>query len=189
MNLNNAAALILIILIAYYLGHFAQALGNLLSKLFPNVEELMLSGNHSDGIPNTILEAVRLKISETFDVEVSELKPEWVYAICDETVMQNGVSLDREVYQYREGFYRGMGISLLLFSLSIIIRGIVPGAFFRISGADQSINCTIVLFIFFISLGGSILSYLRYLRFGRYRVKQAIMGFLVLTVKRNLNEG
>ncbi len=171
---------VLVLLLAYFSGHIAQALGNLFIKLFPSVESIVLAKGKAGSFPESIIESAKSKASTLLGIDLKDINSETLFSICDEVVVQYGVVEDRDVYQYREGFYRGFAVSFLLFSLSLIVRTMVSGASLKLSNALRPISWYIFLFFIVLSLVCSLLSFLRYRRFARYRVRRAIIGFLSL---------
>jgi len=171
---------ILILLIAYLMGHMTQALGNLLMKAFTSPENAVLSKGTADGLPDILLQSTKTKASRMLGIDLKDINPEWLFKICDETVVQSGTFSDREVFQYREGFYRGLVVSLVLLFLSLIIRAKIPGASIKISGMSSPISGIVLVFFIIIVFTGILLTFFRYRRFARHRVTQAVIGFLVL---------
>jgi len=171
---------VLILLLAYFSGHIVQALGNLLIEPFFSTKSLAFSKSRADSLPDALVQSAKSKASAMLGVDLKDISPEWLYRICDETVVQCGAIGDREVYQYREGFYRGLTVSFLMLFLSLVVRTAVPGTSLKLSDTLQAINGLVLLFFILISLAGSLLAFLRYRRFARYRVIQAIIGFLAL---------
>src|SRR5205823_494539 len=104
------------------LGHAAQALGNLM----PSAEDSFL------GSSSIVPEAVRLQAiqaaSDILKTKSGELKPVWVFKLLDEYVLQYGKEGDREVFIYREGFYRGAAVALFFLSGTLVIRMLIPGS-------------------------------------------------------------
>jgi len=165
---------LLFLLLAFLAGHLAQSLGNILGKFSLSTEELVLS------MPYNIVYSAKSKVSSMLDVDIKYLSLESLFKICDEAVVQHGKSENREMYIYHEGFYRGLTISFLAFSLSLSFRTLFPGASIMILDTLQPISWTVLWFFILISLAGSLLAFFRYRRFAEYRVTRAILGFLTL---------
>ena len=66
--------------------------------------------------------------AELLNVPPNELKARWVCRTLDEYGLQEGEAGDRNIFVYREGFYRGTSIALLFLCLTLFARMIVPGA-------------------------------------------------------------
>jgi len=94
-------------------------------------------------------------------------------ALC-EAVAQGGASGDdRDMYIYREGFYRGMGFLLLTLVLALLARALIPGAAFTPGETPQPIPTTAFWFFGILCAAAALLSYERFRRFGGYKVQQA----------------
>ncbi len=169
-----------LLLLAYFFGHLNQALGNLLTKVFRSPEEVVLSKGQSGSMPYHLVHGAKTRASALVGIDLSEIKPEWLFRICDEMLVQRGVCTDREIYQYREGFYRGLIVSFFALTVSLIVRTVIPGASLKLAGSVQAMTTPELLFFILLSASGVWLSFRRYRRFSRYRVSHAIIGFLVL---------
>lgn len=180
-------AWVFIILASYFLGHLAQALANCTIGRHPQKEDLFLTQGRAESIPDALLQRATSKIAEMFGVAPEEVSREFLYRICDEIVAQGGNREDREIYQYREGFYRGLTIPLVMLGFSLFMRAAIKGASLNLSGVVWPIGraelCTLAL----MSFAGSWLSFLRYRRFARYSVTQAVIGFLAYALDKGLS--
>jgi|SRR5437667_4698302 len=113
-------------------------------------------------------------------IDLKDISPEWLFRICDETLVQRGICTDREIYQYREGFYRGTMVSFLVLAVTLMVRAVIPGTSLMIATFVQVISAPALVFFIILSLAGAWLAFQRYRRFSIYRVTHAIFGFLVL---------
>jgi len=169
-----------LLLLAYFFGHLNQALGNLLTKILRSPEETVLSKGQSGSMPHHLVHIAQTRASALLGIDLSEINPEWLFRICDETLVQRGVCTDREIYQYREGFYRGLTVSFFALTVSLMVRTVIPGASLKLGSSVQAMNTPELLFFILLSASGVWLAFRRYSRFSRYRVSHAIIGFLVL---------
>ena len=195
---------------SYVFGHMTQAVANILfqklsPRLFQKVEDLMLPAEESNqpatqgwlskvkqltGGTNSLSEKAvssakskaRKMINEERDPEKEIMDSALLYLISDETVAQWGVTNDRDIYIYREGFYRGLTISFLLLFVVLVTIAVVPKASINISESRPIGRLTLFIFAL-ISLIASALSFYRYRRFASYKVKQAVLGFLAIQQK------
>lgn len=165
---------------AYIVGHLTQAIANWVTKLFPSTERKVLSAEGEGDLPAALIESVTSKVSSMTQIPPEDVEPELLYEVCGETVAQSGETGDRDLYIYREGFYRGLAVACAMLFLALVVRMLVPGTALNLSGTLQPLNIYMVLFVASLSLIGAVLSFGRYRRFGRYRVNQAVIGFLVL---------
>lgn len=172
------------LLLAYFSGHIVQALGNLLANLLPCLETSVISREGTCIVPEFLVESAKREVGAMLGFDVKDMASEWLLTICDETVAQRGVR-DRDIYQSREGFYRGLAVSFLALFLSLVARTSVPGTSVRLSGSLQVVSGSTLLFFILFSLAGTLLAFFRYRRFARYRITQAIVGFLVLRARNS----
>ncbi|MBZ5696771.1 MAG: hypothetical protein LAN36_15605 [Acidobacteriia bacterium] len=102
---------IAVTLASYILGHAVQGIAN---ACFPSVERSVLDSQHGSA-PHWMREraqhAARAILGVTSEIP-SQLEPRWVFRALDEYALQNGKDGDREIFVYREGFYRGTALSL-----------------------------------------------------------------------------
>jgi len=141
---------VVILLIGYFFGHMAHAIGNLCMKLFKSPEETFLSTNQSGSMPQSIIDAAKSRANKIIGVEVKDLTSECLFRICDESIAQYSSSPDRDIYQYREGFYRGLWVSFFLLSLSLVIRIWFSGTVLNIANAG-GVRSIFFAFGFFVS--------------------------------------
>lgn len=104
-----------------------------------------------------------------------------MFALMDQADVQLGGRSEREIFQYREGFYRGATVGFGLLFLGLVLRLVVTGPAVRI----DSVNYQLPLGPLYLAMIGSIaatwLSFRRFKRFGRYRVERALAAFIVLS--------
>jgi len=112
--------------------------------------------------------------------ELPTINEEWLYRLCAEAVNQRGKPGDRNVYVYREGFYRGLWVAFLLIFVSLCLRHSVPTANIQIRETIYDINYGLIPFSIPVTFVFSVMCFSRYRRFGKYRVSQGMLGFLTL---------
>lgn len=164
----------------YVLGHAVQALGN---KLLRKTEESALEMESS---PEVRIPA-RKAAASILKQDEEGLKAKWVYRVLDEYAVQNGIAGDRDMFIYREGFYRGTCVALFLATISLVIRAAVPGS--SVVYANWSVNVAWNEFAVSIGIVGGLgfLFYQRYCRFVQYRITRAALAALVLIDKKSSN--
>jgi len=133
-------------------------------------------------MPAPLRDRAKDKASKMLGLTADELDGAWLYSICDEALAQRGQVQDREVYIYREGFYRSLAIALSLLCISLLASVWRTLAFGDVSTAalGVSLGWPDLLAFAGVSAAGAWLACRRYVRFGCYRVRQAVTGFLVL---------
>ncbi len=173
-------ASVLFLLLAYVAGHLAQALGNQVERVSSSAEDRVLAGPSAGALPPSLVEAAKHKASRLVQVDADSISAKWLSRICNTAIAQRADYGDRDVYIYREGFYRGLAVSFLALSLALVGRAAVPGAVLHIAGQIRPVPAYLLLVLAGLSLAASWLMFQRYRRFGDYRVTHAIVSFLTL---------
>lgn len=176
----------LVVLLAYFSGHMAQAMGNALVSCIKSVKCSKTLLWQVERIPEPIMTMARVSAVSRFGAGANDMDAIWLYRLCDAGVAQFGCVEDRELYQHREGFYRGLTISFLMLALALAVRMIVPSASFLVEQKTLIVPIAAMTFLALISLIGAVLSFLRYRRFYSYRVTSAMLGFIILSKKKEL---
>jgi hypothetical protein len=170
---------IAIFMVAYIFGHFVQAITNLpLKKKDYQPEHCFFTQDPT--IPSAIKSVLNERAREAAGLGQGEqLTAKIIYDIADHTVLQYGKTDTRDTYIYREGFYRGMTMGLLLFAIGCFVHMIDSASSIRVFGVIIDItrwqlflNGSIAVVMMFLSFG-------RYKRFANYRVKYALYSFLI----------
>ncbi len=163
----------LIAIASYLLGHAAQAVAN---RILRRIERSALA---MQGVPWMPERAVQTA-SELLGVQLDKIEPAWVYRALDEYAVQTGKSGDRDMFVYREGFYRASSVTLFFLSLTLLIRMIVPGAsiqftrwLFPVSWLELLTTAVVASLVAWLFLQ-------RYRRFADYRVTRAVLSALVI---------
>ena len=127
-----------------------------------------------------MLERAVQTASELLGVQLDKIEPAWVYRALDEYAVQTGKSGDRDMFVYREGFYRASSVTLFFLSLTLLIRMIVPGAsiqftrwLFPVSWLELLTTAVVASLVAWLFLQ-------RYKRFADYRVTRAVLSALVI---------
>ncbi len=194
---------LLILFFSYLNGHLVQALANWI--LHPYGEAQFLLRKTSENI----IIAVALKIKDLFNIELGKGKDpksnsesenplkntendqisqkydiHLMYQICRSGLNQYGNTSLREIYLYRESFYRGTTISTGLFTLSLIIFLFTGPPKIELS-PNNPINISIYLLILMIITSLIFIFFMinRYMRFARYRAEETLLGFVASTFK------
>lgn len=175
---------IIFVVMSYVAGHMAQAVGNLITWVRPSTEELVLgsTSTHKGRLSESLVNACKAKAKEALSVDLTNENANWVYRFCDDAVIRSGKVGERDIYIYREGFYRGILIAMLTFAvatLALIVR------LFWVEGHKLKTpkwDITQGQLVFFLLLWSvwAWLAFQRYRRFGEYRITHALLGFLTV---------
>src|SRR5438445_169723 len=112
-----------IVFTSYLLGHAVQAVGNLL-----------LNGAEDDalGVNGTLPEEIRKRAADLsaklLTLNSEKLSPVWIFKALDEQSVQTDKTGDRDMFVYREGFYRGGAIALFFLTVTLLVRSWFPGS-------------------------------------------------------------
>jgi hypothetical protein len=162
---------------AYLAGHLAQALGNQLEKLSKARgrldEELPLSPE--------LEKMVRQAASDRFGEHAKTLAASELFHLCDQTLVHNCSPGEREIFTYREGFYRGNSVALTFVSLALIIRLVCVPAIVVISGTGHKLYRGPLALAAVLTGVGAWLCYRRFLRFAEHRCRSCFLRFLALS--------
>jgi hypothetical protein len=110
------------IVLVYFGGHMAQSLGNVTERLFRPIEEIVLEGPEGPyRLADQVITACKTKAKDSLKVDADTIKAKWLYRLCDDAVLRSGKLGEREVYIYREGFYRGSAIAFTLLASSTLL--------------------------------------------------------------------
>ncbi len=171
---------VLFAILAYVAGHLCQAIGNQLQRLSSSSEQRTLEGRGDGALPESMVDAARQKAADLVGVRPDTLTSRWLFRICNTAIAQRGDYGDRDVYIYREGFYRGLAVAFLALGASLVLRAVTPGAALDITGAVRPVGWPVWLFLAALSLGASWLMFKRFQRFADYSVTHAVVSFLTL---------
>jgi len=157
---------------AYLLGHMAQAMANLMPRVFPEGVSLAHTRGDDKGF-RELLAAAKRKLAKRLEEQPSRLTDSAVIAISTRAAkLCSGAAVD-EVYEHREGFYRGLAVSSSLVACSLAF-GAVRGI--KVEIPEQHVVETWGLLATAGLLAGcSVLAGLRYRRFAVRRVHQALL--------------
>ena len=161
---------------AYLAGHLGQGIGNFIEKL-PSVKrkietDLPLSAELS--------QLLRDAVAARFGERARSLNPKDLALLCDQALICAGSPGEREIFVYREGFYRGNCVALALLGLTLMLRLVCSPAVIYVADARIEIHRSQLALAAVIAAFGTWLSFLRYLRFGRHKNAACLARFLAL---------
>lgn len=161
--------------VSYLIGHLVQGIGN---KFLPGAEDAALGAKGF--IPAEIREAGRTRAAQLIGVAPTSVDPGSLFRFTDEYSLQKGLVGDRDIFVYREGFYKGCTISLAMLSIALFFRGIFAGTAIKMPTYIYSISRMQVFTTSILVAIATGVCKQRFHRFGAYRVSRALFAFLAL---------
>lgn len=170
------------VIAAYIVGHLVQAVANLVferASLMPKayVAWMWMPKDLRSGIVKKLdltapEEGARAPDKEKFALDA--------YELCDIVVTQNAnAGGDRQVYQYREGFYRGLTVAFFGGFVAVLLRALHNGQAVIGPHAQHIVTGWEYLVALAVLATAAWLSYHRYLRFFDYKLHNAFGSFAV----------
>lgn len=167
----------ILVVVSYYCGHVLQDISR---SWFKNPDESVLDKPKSDLLP--IVQCARQKIAAALDVNPSEgLSGSALVRVSDEVALQYGQPGDRDVFVYREGFYRGSIAAFLLLDVALLVRCIVPGSALRLPPPNSDVSRGQLIFLMSVVSCGLFFLARRYRHFAALRVMRGILAFVSLS--------
>lgn len=175
---------ITLLAIFYILGHSIQAVANatLTKTWHPELEVLKKMSEDLDEDIKTLRRRI-LGVKCTHTVNSGEAKV--ICRIADHAVLQYGKTDARDVYVYREGYYRAMSLSLPVLALGCLLRASPPPSEpICLFGLEIVFDSPFLLMLGAFSLVATLLHWGRYKRFAKYRIRYALYScFLMISGK------
>ena len=176
----TAPVWIAVAVIAYLFGHMVQAVANLLMKGFTKTPDLVLKPKSALSAPVQMIELATSKAAKILELPAgSTMSTDELYEICDHFVQQKCNTATRDIYVYREGFYRGICIGFVFLSLSLLLRVAASNSTMVIAHNTLHFSHAQIIVLFVVCAFFAWLSFTRFRRFGQYLVKNALYCFLV----------
>jgi hypothetical protein len=177
-----------LLVVVYVFGHFLQAIMNqILAMVNAWQPECRAFNDLTEEMQSVLQKEVREAVgveAQPVDGKQSEgKKPSWdpklFYDIADHYVLQHGKTETRDVYVYREGFYRGMTPGLLLFGLGCLFRMHGTRASLNVSGTLLVLQPWVLFWTGVIAIATAAWSFERFRRFAGYKINYAFYSFLI----------
>src|SRR5260370_17952176 len=84
----------------------------------------------SKGVEGLLRSAMRTR----FGKAVESIKPRELFALCDQALLHHDSPGEREIFVYREGFYRGSSVALAILAVALAIRMVHAPAVLAVLG-------------------------------------------------------
>jgi hypothetical protein len=167
----------LLLVLAYFAGHLVQAVGNVFSDLVEHPEERVF-GDRADASCKALVKEAHSLIYGSLGI--TNIAPIWIYRVCDAVVLQCGTTNEREIFVYREGFYRGASVSFGILTLALLVRALTGNAFLMWNGIQFGVPRSLLFGLVSLAAVSCALMIFRFHRFAQHRVKHALIGFLLI---------
>jgi hypothetical protein len=162
---------IAIFVCSYILGHLVQAVANMIPWLRPKSYDALAWTQHETTTPAKL--GLHRRDGEDHGAYASR-----AFEAADIVVAQRGNTDDRQIYQYREGFYRGLTMSFALALVAVIVRALHDGdAFIAQHHFITSGEYAFAASLLFVA---ALLSHHRYLRFSAFKLHNTFVAFALL---------
>lgn len=162
---------------AYLAGHLGQALGNLLEKVSPGRRNLDKKLPLSPELGKEVVHALAGRFGE----QIKTLDAKEMFHLCDQTLVHCGSLGEREIFTYREGFYRGNAVALTSVSFALAVRLVCVPVMVSIGGKGLAIHRAPLVLAALLCGVSAWLCYARFLRFAEHRYKSCFLRFLALS--------
>jgi|SRR5207302_5944388 hypothetical protein len=162
---------------AYLAGHVGQALGNLLEKLSKARGKLDTELPLSPEMAKLFIQEVVTRFGE----QARQLKANELFHLCDQTLVHNCSPGEREIFTYREGFYRGNAVALSFVTLALVARLVSAPALVVLLGRGFELHRGPLAFAAVLTSVGACLCYSRFLRFAKHRYTSCLLRFLAFS--------
>lgn len=171
---------IVLLMLSYLLGHGVQAILNVASHRVPFLAEATLIGRIEVTRPQ-VMEAARNKAHVVLGIPSdTPLDVAIVCEVADHFLQQKGKTETRDVYIYREGFYRGLAVALVVLAVGAILRTLNAPGELAAFGVSIPVDRPSLLTVAVLAIVMAALSTMRFLRFATYRIKNSLYGFVMI---------
>ncbi len=133
-----------------------------------------------DWFPNDIVQSARVHASRLTGIEPTKITNELLFGFCDETLAQAGQIGDREIYQYRAGFYKSMSMALIVSAIAIIVCIVHPGIKAEHSGHIFQLTRVQYAALLMVLLGILTFYIRKYYWFAQHRARRAVLAFILI---------
>ena len=170
-------AIISLLFAAYLAGHLGQALGNLLEKASPGRSDLDKKLPLSRELGKEVVDALASRFGE----HTKTLGPKELFHLCDQALVHGGSLGEREIFTYREGFYRGNAVALTCVSFTLAVRLVFVPVMVSIEGKILAIHRAPLALAVVLTGISAWLCYARFLRFAEHRYRSCFLRFLAFS--------
>jgi len=170
-----------VLLFAYLLGHSVQAVANLVLRF--KDDELLCKGSADS--KRILLETAHRLAGAQLGVETGKLAFKEFFRYMDEYAVQSGATAERDMFTYREGFYRGNAVAVGLLAIVVAVRIPFGGVVIQVSSNLFNASRGELGFLAAVLAAVSFMCFRRFRRFSEYRVNKVLNAFIVSATLNN----
>lgn len=123
---------------------------------------------------------LRKSVEKHFGAGVAQISAKDIFVLCDQALLHHGSNGEREIFIYREGFYRGSSVALAFLGLALLVRMLHSPVAISVGCRFVDLHRSQIFLAACFSGFGAWLAYRRYLRFREYKIKTCLLRFLAL---------
>lgn len=174
---------IALLVLSYLLGHGVQAIANVAVHRMPFLAEAALLVQIESTRPQ-LMDTARSKACTILGSSAgTSLDVALVHEVADHFLQQKGKTESRDIYIYREGFYRGIAMALVILAGGAIVRTFNSPGLVSLFGVTIPLERPSLFAIAVLALIMAALSVMRFQRFATYRIKNSLYAFIILPLK------
>lgn len=163
---------------SYFGGHVLQSMSR---SWFKSPDETVPSDPKSS--ISALIEGTRKSLASHLGLEKPSLLTDGALVrLCDEVGVQKGQVGDRDVFVYREGFYRGSIAGFALLDAALIVRCSISGTFLRVGVLLFPVSVGQLFFLIIVITTSLFFLLQRYKHFAVLRVTRGILAFVSISV-------
>jgi len=172
-----------LVVVCYYAGHVLQGISR---SLFKNPDEYFL--NHQTDMAPLVKRAQEQMATHLGMAQTAPPSPAVTARLCDELAVQYGQLGDRDVFVYREGFYRGSFAAFILLDLALFVRCVISGAALRLPAEVFPVSRWQLVFVIGVVTCSVLFLLRRYKHFAALRVMRGVLAYVSLADFRELGK-
>lgn len=163
--------------LSYLAGHVIQGLCNVLTENIEWTKRVLCP--ETEHVPPIIHGALVPRIRRLTGLDLSS-EPGLLQSVCASLIADRGTQPDREVFEYREGFYRGLMVSFALIAACLALAAMRTPLELLLWEVSSTFSRGAVLTLAATACVSSVISALRYKRFASHHKRVVMLGVLVL---------
>lgn len=165
-----------LLFLAYLVGHLGQAMGSILEN-FPKPKQIF-----EGRLPlcPQLSQLFRVAVVRHYGELAKSLTPRELYDLCDQALFNHGSQGEREILTYRESFYGGNSVALMLLALSLVLRLVRADTVIVLAYRRVELNEGELALAALLTGLGAWLAFRRYVRSCEYKFTSCFLRYLAL---------